>query len=181
MISIQVNHNIDEITRMLQSLSSDMEKKAAVRALNRTITQAKTAAKREMVKQYSFKSSNVESTMRIFNARPGRIEATLNSRGRRTRLINMGARQTKRGTSVKVGKQRKIIKSTFIAEMKNGSIGVFSRTSNKRLPIKQLYTIAIPEAFSAEAVADTMRKTVREKFMDRFRHELANLVRRGAR
>jgi hypothetical protein len=179
MINIQVNHNIDEITRLLQTISSDIEKKAAVRALNRTITQAKTAAKREMVKQYSFKSSTVEATMRIFNAHPGRIEATLNSKGRRTRLINMAARQTKKGTSVKVSRQRKIIKSAFIAEMKNGSIGVFSRTSNKRLPIKQLYTIAIPEAMGAQIVSDSMRKTVREKFMDRFQHELNNLMRRG--
>lgn len=177
MINIQVNHNIDEITRLLQSLSSDMEKKAAVRALNRTITQAKTAAKREMVKQYSFKSSNIESTMKVFRAYPGRVQAAVTSRGRRTRLINMGARQTKRGTSVKVSRQRKIIKGAFIAEMKNGSIGVFSRTSNKRLPIKQLYTIAIPEAFTAETVAESMRQTVRQRFMERFRHELDFLIR----
>lgn len=178
MISIQVNHNIDEITQLLRSISSDVEKKAAVRALNRTITQAKTAAKREMVKQYSFKSSNVESTMRIFNANGGRIEAKLISRGRRTRLIEMAARQTKRGTTVKVSKQRKLIKSAFIAQMRNGSIGVFSRTSNKRLPIKQLYTIAIPEAMGSDIVVESMRKTIRERFMDRFKHELAYLQTR---
>lgn len=175
MISIQVNHNIDEITQLLRLISSDVEKKAAVRALNRTITQAKTAAKREMVKQYSFKSSNVESTMRIFNAHSGNIEAKLTSRGRRTRLIEMAARQTKRGTTVKVSKQRKLIKSAFIAQMRNGSIGVFSRTSNKRLPIKQLYTIAIPEAMGSDIVVESMRKTIRERFMDRFKHELAYL------
>lgn len=181
MINIQVDHNLGDMQRILNSLSTDIEKKAAVRALNRTIQQAKTAAKREMVKEYSFKSSKIESTIRIFNASTGRVEAKLSSRSRRTRLIDMAARQVKAGTTVRIKNKRKLIKSAFIARMKSGHIGVFSRLTNKSKPIKELYTISIPEAMGSQAVIDSMRKVIGARFAERFKHELNWLSQQASR
>lgn len=173
---MRIEHNIPQLQKVLASISSGIEKKAAVNALNRAADQAKTQAKREMTKKYSFKSSEVGKTIAVYKAHSGRVEATVLSSGKRTPLLAMGARQTKKGVTVKVSKGRKLIPSAFIATMKSGHKGVFKRLTSKNLPFKELYTIAIPEGFASKDVMDAMKDKMSEVFFKRFEHELKRLI-----
>lgn len=189
MLSINIDHGLKDIQRILNNMSNGIEKQAGVRALNRTMGMAKTAGKREMVRQYSFRSAKVESTLIVVKASPQRVEAAVRSRGFRTRLIDMTARQVKRGVTVRISNRRKLIRGAFIAKMKSGHVGVFAREPGmqmgkrgkpiKNRKIKELYTIAIPEAFGSQEVIDSMRQTFRDKFMARFKHEMEYLARTG--
>ena len=176
---MKIEHGIPELQRILANLSSGIEKKAAVNALNRAADQAKTQAKREMVKKYSFRSTDVGNTMIVYKANAGRVEATVMSKGRRTPLLKMGARQTKKGVTVRIGKERKLIPSAFIATMKSGHKGVFRRLTKKSLPIKELWTISIPEGFGSQEVMDAMKTKMVEAFHKRFEHELRRLTEKN--
>lgn len=173
---MRVEHNIPQIQATLRSLRNDLEKKAAVRALNRAADMSKTEAKREMTKKYSFKSSEVGNTLTVYKATPARVEATVRSKGRRTPLLKMMARQTKKGVTVKIGKTRKLIPSAFIATMKSGHRGVFIRLTKKNLPIKELYTISIPEGFGSQDVMDAVKLKMGDAFYKRFEHELRRML-----
>jgi hypothetical protein len=76
-----------------------------------------------------------------------------------TPLINYGAKQTKKGVTVRVKNGRTTLRHAFIATMPNGHKGVFERvgSGHKRvtkkgrsymsgLPIKELYGPSIPDS-----------------------------------
>ena len=92
----------------------------------------------------------------------------------------MTARQTRRGVSVRIGPKRKVIRNTFLARMPSGHIGVFSRRGNGRLPIDELFTIAISEAFSSKKVAAAMQAKAATVFMPNFQHALEHFARQVA-
>jgi len=182
-----VETNVAQGLNALLALKAGLEKKATSRALNRVIQMARTDASKTIRQQYAFKAAEVKATMRIFNASQYKLEATLNSKGKRTPLIKMGARQKAKGVSVKIGKQRKLIKGAFIATMKSGHTGVFIRlegtVAGKRgkpilnRKIKELYTIGVPEAFGARVVSQSMVALVKDKFPERLQHEIEWLMK----
>lgn len=176
---MQVRHNLGETRSLLRSMDK-LERKAAISALNRTGQQVKTAANRKIREQYSFKARVVSQSLKVSRSQFSRLEVSVISEGKRTQLIDASARQTKRGVTVRIGKQRKLITGAFVARMKSGHVGVFSRRTKKRLPIDERYTIAIAEAFGSKPVVATMHFKSEEVFLLRFEHELVRLSRAQA-
>lgn len=177
MMKMTVETNIKDMIGSLNALAGGIEQKATVRAMNRVIDMARTEAVRKIREKYSFPATLVRSTLITYKASPQRIEAVVRGRGRRTRLIDMQARQTRQGVTVRIGKTRKLIRHAFIATMKSGHTGVYIRTTKKRLPIKELYTISIPEGFASKTVMDALTEKVRDVFPGRLQHELDWLIR----
>lgn len=178
-IGMQVRHDLGEAAGLLRNLDK-LQRKAAISALNRTGQQVRTAANRKIREQYSFKASVVSRSLKVARSQFARLEVSVLSQGRRVQVIDASARQTRRGVTVRIGKQRKLIRGAFIATMKSGHVGVFSRRTNKRLPIGEIYTIAIAEAFGSTPVVATMRLKASEVFIPRFEHELGRLAARQA-
>ncbi len=178
-IAMQVRHNLGDATSLLRSMDK-LERKAAISALNRTAQQVKTAANRKIRETYSFKARVVSQSLKVARSQFARLEVSVLSEGKRIQVIDASARQTKRGVTVRIGKQRKLITGAFVARMKSGHVGVFSRRTNKRLPIDEKYTIAIAEAFGSKPVVATMRFKASEVFLPRFEHELARLSKAQA-
>lgn len=178
-IGMRVTHNLGDAAGLLRNLDK-LERKAAISALNRTAQQVKTAANRKIREKYSFQARVVAQSLKVARSQFARLEVSVISEGKRIRVIDASARQTPRGVTVLIGKQRKLITSAFIATMKSGHVGVFSRRTKKRLPIDEIYTIAIAEAFGSEAVTATMRLKAEEVFIPRFEHELGRLAARQA-
>lgn len=186
-MSFTVEHDFRKAIKALTPMKTDLEKKAVVRAMNRTIDQVKTEGSKQMRARYGFKASTVKDTMITYKANGTRLQATLRSRGRRTRLIDMSARQTAKGVSVKIGKTRKLIKGAFIATMKSGHIGVFIREPGTEVgkrgkPIikrkfKELYTIAIPEALGSADIMSALKAKAADVFPKRLEHEINWLLK----
>jgi len=178
-MDLTVKHDLDRLIRQFDALSRDELTKSIGLALNRTADQARTEAGREIRERYNFKAREVSATFSIRRARGSQLDVVIRSRGRRTPLIKMAALQKKAGVQVKVTKQRRLLPGTFIATMPNGNIGVYERKGKGRLPIQQLYTIAIPEAFTAEQVQEAVMSKVRDVFPKRLRFELERALRRS--
>lgn len=178
-MQMTVQGNLGDAAKLLKDFGT-IERKAMVLALNRVAQQAQTAATKTMRERYAFPTKVIKGTLRIYRANNGRLQASLISKGPRVQLIHMTARQTRKGVTVRVGKSRKLIKSAFIATMQSGHVGVFTRKGKARLPIKELYTIAIPEAFASQHVGAAMRAKVNEALPARYQHELDRLAKAQA-
>ncbi len=179
MVAISVKHNFPEVQQALQSLQQDVAKQALVRAVNRSIEQAKTGMSREIRGEFNISRADVEATLRVrrANYQGGlfAVEASLESRtkrGRSLNLIRFGARQTRKGVTFKVKRRgpRQLIPGAFIA---NEGRTVFIRVGRSRLPIKALQTIDVPQMFNTQRINDRVVSTLREKFPAIFAREAA--------
>ena len=186
MMKMSLDHDISKMEEVIDALRTGLGKNAVMRALNRTIDQSQTQASKSMREKYSFKAATVKATMIKYKAYPDRLQATLRSKGRRTQLIDMQARQTSKGVRVRVGKVRKLIKGAFIATMKSGHVGVFIREDGtqqgkkgaiKNRKIKELYTIGIPEAFASQTIQQALADNAENVFLPRLKHEIEWLMK----
>ena len=177
-MDLNVKHDLDRLIRQFDALSRDEITKSIRLALDRTGDQARTEASRTIRKEYNFKAREVRQTFSIRRARAGTLDVVIRSRGRRVPLIDMAARQKPRGVQVRVTRQAKLIPGTFIQRMPNGKIGVFERKGKDRNPIRQLFTIAIPEAFAGQKVREATMAKIREVFPRRLQFELERALRR---
>lgn len=185
-ISVSVKHDIDRLLGHFDALSAGLKGQATVRALNRVADMAKTAASREIRQTYRIKAGDLSSIIKVRRAsiRQTYIEAAVVATGARSiPLVQFAARQTRKGVTVSVTRRggRKLLPGAFVATMKNGKQGVWERTSRKRLPIKELYTIGVPYQFAARKTLEAMARIIRDKFPERLQHELEQAVKRSAR
>ncbi len=179
MLSLNVKADTKGIVASISRYAED-QKKAIVRALNKTADQARTAASQEVrAAGYEIKASAIKKSFSIQRANAGRLVVTLKSTGQPIALVNYSARQNKGGVSVNVKTGRQTLSHAFIATMRNGHKGVFVRTGGKgakRLPIKELYGPSIPTALGNDVVEKAIMKKIREKYPQILRHEIAFLA-----
>lgn len=167
---------LPELIKLMEQAPLRIKRDAVRNAMNRAVTQGRTAGRRAIMANYSYKATAINKTFKIYRATNSNSGAALQSKGRRTPLILMGARQTAKGVSVRVGKTRKLIKSAFIATMKSGHKGVFIRTTKRSKPIKELWTIGIPEAFGAKPVINATTEKMEQSFYKRLEYEFNRLM-----
>ena len=186
MLKLDVRADVKGVTASLQRYVGEQQK-AVVRALNKTATQARTAAAQEVRSAgYNIKSSAIKSSFAIQKASRGNLVAVLKATGRPVALINYSARDGKNGVSVQVKAGRTVLRHAFIATMQNGHRGVFERTGKTHkkvmrngkvrrsgLPIKELFGPSIPQSLTNDAVQKALMKKIREKFPQILKHELA--------
>lgn len=183
---LSIETNFPEVLRSLDRLRSDIADTVRVRAVNRTMEQARTAMSREIRQDYALSASYVRERLFITRAvfRGGRFaaEATLTGSGsgrgkRAANVIAFGARQVKAGVSVLIrkGQGRKVIRGAFIA---NKGRTVFRRTGAKRLPIAPVQTIDIPQMFNSKRVNQAVIRVIEERFPEVFAREARWAVER---
>lgn len=111
--------------------ASDREiKKITVVAINRSMATARTRFARRTAQELNLPVGTIRDEIKIEKANFDKVSATLTIRRKPIRLIDYrGTRQIASGTSVLVSKSkgRERLKSTFIAKMKSGHVGVFER------------------------------------------------------
>jgi hypothetical protein len=171
------------ITERMRSLVDQ----AHVAACNRVANSVRAQAVRFVRERYpGFKAAAIRATMQIIRATYTKPTAIVRVRGKRSPLIAFSARQTRTGVSVRV-RQRKTIRTAFIATMPSGHRGVFKRTGrfgrrgNPKLEkIAQLTTLSIPQALEQEAVVGDLKEYARERYMIEFRRELKFRTGRAA-
>lgn len=117
-----------EVKRMMSGIKGGY---AAVvsGAMNDTLKGMKTDVKAEIRKDSTVKAAAITKSISTVKASKMRISAAFRSKGKFVSLINYSNRSTKKGVSVQVSKKgpRKVWESAFIATMKSGHKGIFSR------------------------------------------------------
>jgi len=119
------------------------------RSVNKTASKAKTEASQEIRKVVTLKAATVNAAIRLTKASFKSLSAKMTISGKPIPLIAFGARQTKKGVSVRVRKANPIEKhkTSFIATMKSGHRGVYKRKGKARLPITEKIGPSIPAVF----------------------------------
>lgn len=154
---INIKTNIDKFIKTEIKNMNNAVKKATTSASTKTAAQGLTFAKRTIREDYNIKAADLGKVMKKTKAYKGR-HASIIATGRGIALSKFRARQLKKGVSVSVKKgTRKLLPGRFIATMKSGHKGVYTRKSKTRLPIKELYGPGAATLFGSRRV---MRKTV---------------------
>lgn len=193
-ISISVKSDFSAIERALTHAQHAALPSARRRTLNKLAQYAKSEAVRSIRSRWRFKAATIRKSISIKRANYKALEAEVRAIGQNSPIIDFAARQTRKGVTVGVSKgKRKLIKGAFVATMKSGHKGVFKRsakatrrtkgrptTSSPNLPIEEVYTIGVPQAFASIAVSNALRKTVADRLRNTYEHELSfELTRRG--
>lgn len=166
MIRIDVRDNLSGIALRYERLAGEVKEKALVRALNKTAITVRAEASREIRKEYNLKSKVVKDQIRIFRANRATLTAVIEASGRPIPLVEFDARWGRKqaGASVRVKRERKVVKGSFIAVMPGGHRGVYVRQGKKRLPIRQLYSISLPTAFTQKRVTEALIRAAQARF-----------------
>lgn len=188
-IFINVEGAINDLKKAHSRLSKKAIDRAVVRALNHTISKAKTATAQQIRKVYGARSSDVKKALKIHRANSRDHAATLIARGRPLPLRAFSPRQTKKGVSIKIKGKRHIIHKAFRATMASGHEGVFARGDYSKgkflfrykrvrsrghdLPITKLSTTSVPRAMMQRVILDHLNTKIQQDLPTRLAHELS--------
>jgi hypothetical protein len=102
--------------------------------------------------------------------------------GRPVPLSDFPHRQTKKGVTVAVNAgSRGFIKSAFVATMRSGHKGIFTRRGEKRLPIDEAFTTRVSDVFSDSGFVEFVQRGAQEKFARSFDRLFPLELARGGR
>lgn len=129
--------DIRRINNMLGDFRGVPER-VTVRALNKTLTGVRTDASAAVRAEVTAKKAAVDKTFKIQKATSANMRAVISSTGKPLALIDYAARETKKGVSVQVRKDkpRKVVPGAFVATMGSGHKGVFWRRWHENRGIK---------------------------------------------
>lgn len=160
--------------------------RAATDTVNRVGKKASTAASKEVRQIYNIKAKPLKAATKFTKARRGAFVSHIRAWGRPIPLAQFGARQNKRGVSVKVkkGGGKKTLTGFFIPNLSSGHKGVFARARLglgamkgrrvNRLPIEEMYGPSIPTMYRAKGVMSAINRVVssdtRKTFFQRYRY-----------
>jgi len=178
-VDLQVNqHELNRACLLLSTVKGGAAKVTA-RAINRTLTGVKTDASSEIRSVVTATKKYVDRTFKIQKASNARLQGAISSTGSPLPLVSFSTRQTKKGASVQVRKDRprKVIPHSFHAIMKSGHKGVFWREKVGgrmvgRLPIRELYGPRVPDIFSNEPVMKVVIAKANERMTKNLAHEI---------
>lgn len=189
-MQISISTDFPDVQRQIESMRQDIGNKALASALNKTVSQAKTAMSREIRAEFNMPAAKVGEALQVNKARAGggrvHLEASLESprkRGRSLNLINFMERSISMAQARKRGKagtlnqlhvqikkagRKKALGSAFIG---NKGRTVFVRTGKSRLPIKALQTIDVAGMFNTKRVNAKVLAMIEAKFPELFVNE----------
>jgi hypothetical protein len=187
MVQLSISTNFPEVQRKLAALQSDLGARVLGSAVNKTLAQGQTEMSRRIREEFNLTAAKVREKLFIRRAgfKAGRftIEGALQSRDpggkrRAINLINFAARQTAQGLTVKIKRS-----GGRVVASKKGFIGnkgrtAFTRVGMKRLPIRPLQTIDVPQMFNTRRINSAVVRKIRDRFPVIFERELQFYLRR---
>lgn len=197
--SVSVRTDVKRAVVEIHKLRDDVSKKATFRALNRALNKVATETGREIRKVYNVRQRAIMNALRKRRAHTKSLYARLIVEGARLGLIefaaravnpwNVKGRKRKPGggvsVQIKVAGGRKVIQGAFItaATANNarggGSAGmrqVWRRAGAARLPIRNLRSLSVPQAFANEAVLRALRTVASDTFNKNFAQQIRFLT-----
>lgn len=174
MIKFDVRPDFRAMRRTLTDLQRKKLPQATARALNKTVMEVRTEARREIRKTRKLPVRVINASLKVRKAHKSRLVATITASGEPIPLRDYGATQRRKGVTVNVSGRRKIVKDAFIVD----KIGrhVFKRVGHARLPIKKLYGPSLPTAFVTRAVTAAMTKKAAKAWPKNMSHQLRRIT-----
>lgn len=134
-------------------------RKSTIHALNSTIIGVRRDVQQVITDGLGLKRKDIIKRLWIWKAEASHIQASLEVNGGRIPLYLFGARSIKvksargkrTGATVMIKGARQLVAGGFLAEMKSGKMGVFSRRGGERLPIKQLFSNEVADFLKSNA------------------------------
>ena len=190
---------IEGINELRHLFEADVYEKASRRTVNDLTRQGKTVTKKKIRVRYTIKAGELEKKMKVTVLRAsgsGQAKITTSSKGMPLTAF-AGTRQTSAGVSVKLkhNSPRTVIHQAFLATMLSSGhegayrrryrrlyrqapvgrvTGGFARLPKKyRLPIEQIYSLAVPDMFDHQDVYDEVQALVDAKYETIFRRNFA--------
>ncbi|SHO50073.1 phage tail protein [Anaerocolumna xylanovorans] len=165
------------------------------RAINRAIQNVKKNMGKETSSRYFITSGEVKKTVNVTKATKSRLKAAAISQGGGIALskfkVNPGTPVRYRGKSRSPKVYKAGVKKSggakpldgdpksFVAVMKSGHKGVFTRISGDGLPIKQNYGPSVPQMVKNEDIMKIINKDANETLKKRIDAEVSNILRKG--
>ena len=164
-MEVKVNSNFKKAPRDIGNVPRKYVQKAMVTALNKVGAEVVTQAKRELKDATGLKAGVVAKKIKKDKARRGDETYSIFIKSCYLNLIEIGARQTKRGVSAKVWGKRKIYRGAFIGG---------GRNSGKRLGFRQheddpkkavaLHGASLPREFERQDMEKIFNKKIKTRF-----------------
>lgn len=166
--------------------------RAMISSLNKTMSMANTAARREIQSVYNLKAKDFKykdgsRKIEVSRARPGSLFASLYIKGRRLGFYLFGAKKVakKGGVSVEIKRgHRFIISHAFIKPWKSGQnekwVFVRKKEGGKRvgrIPREALFSLSLPELYSTKRVGKKIREVAGKNFFRIFQHEFTARIK----
>lgn len=170
-----VKLEVNAVLKSLNKLQYEIVPIAASRALNKTLTTVSAEAARQIKADLGgLKIREIKAQFKKLLSRPRALTVTLIATGKRIPVIKLDphAMQTGTGVTYHTGKTVHEIPQAFLATVKNGHYGVFTRRGKSRLPISEKFGASIPKVFLNAAVQDAMRKIAVIRWSKVFMQEL---------
>lgn len=170
-MNVTVRVDSEGVRRALAGLSEATSRTAIIRSLNRAVDAGKTEAVRVTRDELALKAASVREAIRIRKGSTSLLSAAIIIDPKPVPLIDYSARQTQKGVTVRVKKSggRGLVRGAFIATMRSGHTGVFSRTSktgvvSKRLPIRELFSTSVRQFFKRASAVKRVTTRAAEAF-----------------
>jgi hypothetical protein len=194
-----INIHIDpadkaNVERMLSGIQNGASR-VMIRAINRVLAGVRTDASTEIRKIITAKKKDVDATFKTTSASLANIYAAVESKGKPLPLSSFSTRQTTKGVSVQVRRDRSrtVIPGTFLATFESKHKAVLRRkwretnqaagAKNKRiaygrlpriyrLPVAEKFGPRVPDIMSNDEVMTPVLKSAGVRLHDRINHEL---------
>ena len=172
---------------MLAHLPGEIAKVLA-RAINRAAEAARAEAIRAATARYNVKAGSVRKVLTLRRANAGSQAAAVSATGKRIPLIEFkvspnqpSAKRMKRPhrAAVLKGGGMKDVPGMFVARLRNGRVGAFSRTGKERSPIREHFGPSIPEMLGKDQVSKAIEARAQEILESRLEHEIARVLEGG--
>lgn len=155
-------------------------KKAAYRAINRSLTAGRKAAGEEVARDYKISGGKVNKLGKFGKANSSNISGSITWRGPARPLEEWGTnpknppkRRRKKpllGTVFRGSKTT--FRGVFVGRSKGGKVRAYARTSKKRFPIKPIYGPSPASLVAAKLVQERFTKRATEMLEKRLEHEI---------
>lgn len=166
---------IGELADLLREAAAKFPHAIAL-ALNRTVSETRTAVARALVQQTGAKYGVVRKALSIIPATAATLTAAIVAKGSYMPLSAFKARQTKKGVSAAPWNTRRVFPHTFIIARYGGN--VYKRVGRARFPLHKLYGPAIPVELPKYQSRDAFYATAPAVLAKRLDHELGRLLTR---
>lgn len=177
--------NFEKARNMLSGIENGAERAATV-SINKTLIKMKLAVKKKVTEEYNIKSGEIEKSLKVRKASFSTLSGTVESKSTRLTLYKFLTGNTGKRLIVKIKKSEGLKPVTgksnysgvpFIATMKNGHRGIFQRTSNSSNPIKENYTLGIPQMIGYSSVSEFVIERGREVLDETLEREITRILK----
>lgn len=167
----------------IKDIQGEASQKAAVRALNRTLSQLKTFGQKQIrdVLQLKLTRKDVGAKFRIDKASRTKRSGTLQIRDKGTPLIRFSPKNVtvmsrmgrRKGVSIQEGQTRYVVPGGFIIKnTRSGKPGIFRRRSERRDDLEYMRSMAVGELFKRNDISSLMRKYAQDTFRKNYENDL---------